>query len=277
MSALSLKLNESDPCVKEMIGRYSDFEAFKIFKRLLEPGGDLDIDDAGKLFYEMLEPRDIAHWAENESQFQNLGICFLEIAEQIPYAHPSHSTLVSVMIWLIQSDKVTVLTSASRYYESLEDFKTEIYGHMNERWANDVEAKRYANMASFLARLDTEGILDISLYVLWDMRDALEYDHSKQPADAGNWVRVLAGLILCGGPRFFRRLVLWAPAETENNKRAYSCGPLYSGPLFGRQRWRFWHMALAAKAEENEVDEECRELGRKAADFMAALARDITF
>jgi hypothetical protein len=104
------------------------------------------------------------------------------------------------------------------------------------------------------------------------MGETLDRDPGPEGTDLANPVRVLAVWILCGGFRFFQDLVLYHGAEDESLKGAYQGGELYKGPVFGRQRWNFSQRELAAKAEDL-VDEECRELGWKAADYMAALAR----
>jgi hypothetical protein len=68
-----------------------------------------------------------------------------------------------------------------------------------------------------------------------------------------------------------------SPAATESRKP----GPLFTGPAFGLERWRFWKSGFAAAAVEagaegKDSSIEHRVLAGKAAEFMDAIERNMT-
>jgi hypothetical protein len=104
MAALNLQIDETDPTVKKVYGRYSDWKAFGILTRYLEPGSDLSDEQAAELLYDILPS------ADNEklsSQPDMLGCVLLDVAKQIPYHHPSQIRLLNLFKHLGKTDKMT--------------------------------------------------------------------------------------------------------------------------------------------------------------------------
>lgn len=119
MSALNLRfLGEDDPSVKEVHGRYSDWDALEVLKRYLEPNGDLSIDQATAMINDMLPNPDEADLRYQVPSFYDL---VLEQAQQIPYSHPAQLRFVRLLkrlqisfklselqVWPLGDDKVSV-------------------------------------------------------------------------------------------------------------------------------------------------------------------------
>jgi hypothetical protein len=107
MAALNLEIDETDPTLKEVHGRYSDWKAFGILTRYLEPGSDLSDEQATELLYDILPSPENK---ELSSQPAMLGCVRHDIAKQIPYHHPSQIRLLNLFKRLGKTDKMTLLS-----------------------------------------------------------------------------------------------------------------------------------------------------------------------
>lgn len=105
MAALNLQIDETDPTLKKVYGRYSDWKAFGILTRYLEPGSDLSEEQATELLYEILPKADDKKLA---GQPDMLGCVLLDIAKQIPYYHPSQIRLLKLFKHLGKTDRMTL-------------------------------------------------------------------------------------------------------------------------------------------------------------------------
>jgi hypothetical protein len=104
--SLNLRIDETDPTLKEVQGRYSDWKAFCVLRRFLEPVGDLSIEQATALLHDMLPTRKEEHLGGQPSMF---ACVLLDVARQIPYAHPAQIQLVQLVRKLGKSDRLTFL------------------------------------------------------------------------------------------------------------------------------------------------------------------------
>lgn len=105
MAALNLQIDETDPTLKKVYGRYSDWKAFGILTRYLEPGSDLSDEQATELLYEILPSPDDKKLS---GQPDMLGCVLLDIAKQIPYHHPSQIRLLNIFKHLGKTDRMTL-------------------------------------------------------------------------------------------------------------------------------------------------------------------------
>lgn len=64
------------------------------------------------------------------------------------------------------------------------------------------------------------------------------------------------------------------PISPEDN--LFKPGPLFSGPMFGLERWEFWHEAFIAVPDKKGASDECKRLAGKAVDLMVAIQNDMT-
>lgn len=91
-------------------------------------------------------------------------------------------------------------------------------------------------------------------------------------------ISVAALWALCSAQFHYYKVVLHPEPATPHYKQIYQTFPCYQGPIFGRARWDLWHKKMAQVCEdEKNIDDEARELGRKAADLMASLSRNVQF
>jgi hypothetical protein len=52
-------------------------------------------------------------------------------------------------------------------------------------------------------------------------------------------------------------------------------GKLYSGPVLGTERWKFWKQALSIAVGKTDISEDSRRLASKAADLMDVMEKTI--
>lgn len=111
MAALNLQLDETDLDARalNLNGRYSDWNAFCVVKRYLEPDGDLTMNQAAKLLHKMLPNEMERKKAKSTSSQADLFSCvFFEVAEQIPYHHPAQHRFVRLLKYLKVSDRLVM-------------------------------------------------------------------------------------------------------------------------------------------------------------------------
>lgn len=82
--------------------------------------------------------------------------------------------------------------------------------------------------------------------------------------------------ILCAGQNLFVQVVQVPIASSiREEKGSMKPGPLFIGPSFGLERWRFWKNALAAAIEREGAGDECKRLAHRAVDLMDAIERNM--
>lgn len=126
-------------------------------------------------------------------------------------------------------------------------------------------------MSSFVARTWTAGIFDGSCFAIWVIRDGLEDDHDRGEYYS-EYINAAAMWILCSGQLLFDEVVQF-PRE-DGEEKVWMGGPLYTGPVIGLERWKFWQKAFTAAAESAATDSESKGNALKAASLMDAIARD---
>jgi hypothetical protein len=103
MAALNLKLDEEDHDLKEVAG-YSNWNAFRVLKRYLEPDGDLNMNQAAILLLKMLPSEEGKRG--NAAQPDLFSSVFVEVAQQIPYHHLAQVRFVRLLKHLAACDRV---------------------------------------------------------------------------------------------------------------------------------------------------------------------------
>jgi hypothetical protein len=133
------------------------------------------------------------------------------------------------------------------------------------------------NMCAFVARLSANGILDGISFAIWDMRDSLEDDHSAEYYSES--ISGAAMWILCAGQWLFTEVVhvRRPPAEITAEEQSWRNGLLYTGPILGLERWKFWQKGFTVAAESEHATEECKRLSLKAANLMRAISQNNTW
>ncbi|KAL3478858.1 hypothetical protein BJX99DRAFT_256065 [Aspergillus californicus] len=274
MSTFKLTLDESVDDKRKVVGRYSAWKQFCVLQQYLEPGasGDLSVEDAARLLYQML-PRK-REGLEQEHYFSG---SLLKVAEQIPYSHPAQDKLVELVGILARTDRLNIRTDVNgyEYYSPMETMYQDIRGSTNSGWQTEKDQRDNANNIGFAARLMSAGLFVQLLFPFYHLINKLENNIAPKFASIG--VLSTSIWILKAGHCIFGHLVLKPGPFSTDDQRCYAQGPLYNGPIKGIERWRYWQETLAARAGGVGISDEARELGKKAADLMAAMARDVTF
>lgn len=315
MTHLDLKIDENDPEVQEVWGRYSDMKAFHIIRRYLDENGDLSIKQTIKALHDMLPERteDRA-----ETQHSNFSHTVLDIVEQIPYSHPAHERLARLLHGLQRSSKLTdrvvdeedvsQKTRGIHLYPSIADTRPlglrtghstltslnsskqcvsaapvscllqfavgacqriELIHSAAGFEASTPEEEHAINISSFLARLCSYGMFGRPLWAIWTLRLYLEYPNSDDCYSGS--ILIAAVWIIYAGQWIFTQMVQTPFAMDPWYENACSTGDLYTGPILGLARWRFWKEAFDAASESEKVHDDARRLARKAVVFMGAI------
>ncbi|KAB8228020.1 hypothetical protein BDV23DRAFT_189353 [Aspergillus alliaceus] len=274
MSSLNLHIDENDPDVKDVCGRYSRWKAFCILKRYLEPDGDLSLEQAAQLITRMLPTS-----AESNNYYINviLGHDAIDVAQQIHYSNPAQARLVRLLERLQISQKLIGLDNGELHeqYVSLSgvvQFSIVLYERYNftESITADEEG-HYVNSLAFFARLCTSGLWNSVHHAVWTMRENLEEGRSEDIYS--ECICGSAVWILCAGQWLFNQVVR-EPIEIDNGDRSLQGGRLYTGPELGMERWNFWQTTFAAAVEGDKANDEAKALARKCVNVMECLARD---
>lgn len=106
--------------------------------------------------------------------------------------------------------------------------------------------------------------------MIWDMM-GLEWDSPPK----STLLKIVSVWVIYGGYFLFNKIVVDPMPVDEDNQRMFPAVRLYQGPIFGLERWNFWQKQLLHFSQDSSVTAEARDLGLRAADLMAALARNI--
>lgn len=104
MTHLDLEIDENDPDLQDVWGRYSDMKAFHVLRHYLDGTEGFSILQTIKSLHDMLPDR-----TEDgtETQHSNFSHTVLDIAQQIPYSHPAQEHLARLLHELRRSTKLT--------------------------------------------------------------------------------------------------------------------------------------------------------------------------
>lgn len=107
LQSLDLQIDETDPDLKETYGNYSQFNAFRVLKTYLEPSdNELSATEAADQLFGMLPTN--SEVKEPGFSRTSLGDVILDVAQQIPYSHPSQVHLVRLLLWLRDSRNISL-------------------------------------------------------------------------------------------------------------------------------------------------------------------------
>ncbi|KAH8694029.1 hypothetical protein BGW36DRAFT_361851 [Talaromyces proteolyticus] len=257
------KTSTSDPSIpREYL--LSDYKIFLILRDFLQPGSTIKPDDAVSSALEV--------FPVGYSDLRSLNTVCLELAEQIPYDHPSQLKLAS-FLWLVgrRSKRVAKLQSKEKpiatenFYQHLSE---DISDNLADPGDDDTEPVRYINFQSFLAHLMGLGLFHADTHdAERAMRLAFEQDHADESIvihDA--WILGAAQWILWYGQELFK-LLLWK----ENGEEAFEKDKTGSTIL---KKWDSWKGKFEeATGESGGHGDECRKVAKRAVEIMAVLER----
>ena len=120
------------------------------------------------------------------------------------------------------------------------------------------------------------NFVDDDLFAILTLRDALERDGGRVQ-DQNCLISASAVWVLyCGQSLFVRIVQVPKTLIGDGERNSRKPGPLFNGPIYGLERWKFWGKALAVAVESEELNEESRILASKAVDLMNAIERNMT-
>ncbi|RDW64429.1 uncharacterized protein DSM5745_09840 [Aspergillus mulundensis] len=268
MSALNLHLKPDGDDPHEVHGDFTIWKAFQVLNEYLDPTADAShsLDEAFALLYAMLPKKTIKSSHAEDGMF----VLIWDIAEQIPYSHPAQEKLLALYQRLAESDKIVHPEDPTETLEGTQEF-----AHSSTLlWAfeDKSEAQGVVNACAFYARLEAAGLTSLAISRIYAFQDYLENKPLAKdvefPQDANYTIAVCAMWVLYDGDAFFR--LLTAPDNREALER------LRAGTraLVKLEDWDKWQRAFALRAETAVFSEEARDLARRAAEHMAALASE---
>ncbi|GIK03849.1 hypothetical protein Aspvir_007924 [Aspergillus viridinutans] len=256
---------------------YSQEKVFQILNDYLQPDTKTSLDSAVHWILALLpekEPLSTEVW--------DVGEVVLQLAEQIPYHHPSQIKLARFMEELTLSPKLTTELSESnvlymrgqRFKESLRD------------WYNgpgEDAPQEWPNLNAFFAHEASTHIRPHQPdFAIWTLRDAFE-----NPAEPIHWSASFKGMrdqqiiaaaqyILWDGQELFKHVLC---PNSMGDTKGWEPGLLYFGDAsLSLKRWRFWKDRFRkAAGEDSGMSDECRNVSTKAATLMEALEASMIF
>ncbi|KAL4794561.1 hypothetical protein BDV19DRAFT_390165 [Aspergillus venezuelensis] len=204
------------------VGHYIRFKAFTILLSYLESPGKHQWDSVVALYNLLPPPSDLEADEDGDlkpsTQEVRLGNPILDLAEQIPYAHPAQMRLARVVQQLAVTDRCTRLVEMEgcSEYQSLDRFRQTCGERGGRSWFSPSEAQRQLNAVAFQARLSTLGIVDNIFNEVWALRLILEVPPSKnQAANFSTHVAIAALWVLYAGHAMFNSVVFCTEPLTE--------------------------------------------------------------
>lgn len=135
----------------------------------------------------------------------------------------------------------------------------------------DTENYSWLNLNAFAARLTASHVLDLSLYAIWAMHDALETPLEDMKAEVRDQtLRAAALWIEFCGEHLHGMEKIW---ESDPRKGDVARGgPLYPGPKgFCKERWELWRERLDVLCREERLEGKTRQVLAGAASMMTIL------
>ncbi|KAI9837081.1 MAG: hypothetical protein M1819_000730 [Sarea resinae] len=274
MSSLDLKL-EDPP------GHALTDKTFRLLRDFLQPDTVLTMESTAESILELLPEN-----APLSTDIWSFGETCIELAEQIPYYHPSQLKLAALFEHLGQSAKLgqtckfKEMSSGQyvRYQRLGESLKESFSGPDPEN------PSAYINFHAFVANLHERRIFRTDhTWAIWAQRDALENPQEDQGVIRDAYVLAAAQWILWYGQSLFKQ-VLSHGEVSPKDLQYWKPGPLYNGKAdLSLHRWHFWRDAFAAVASSETIEEkggygqECKNVSAKVAAMMDSLEQNMTF
>ncbi|KAI9750028.1 MAG: hypothetical protein M4579_006634 [Chaenotheca gracillima] len=275
----SLTLEEEEPEEGSIVSK-----TFSIIRPFLQPGTKTTLESTARSILEILPESD-----SRSSDIKMFAQACIEIAEQIPYHHPSLIKLVDLLEDITPSPKFQFkqpqMQHNGRYirHQDLKESLTDLFTGPDEG-----RPGAYISFHAFSAQLDERRIVSRTdpSWAIFTHRDAFEgrRHFDKREGDEEAYVLVAAQYILWDGHSLFRQILVLRQGDFDidaSDLRAWTPGPLYRGkPYLTVDRWHFWrdgYRAVAAEKKEERYSQECRDVATKAANLMEALEKSLTF
>ncbi|BCS18854.1 DUF3632 domain-containing protein [Aspergillus puulaauensis] len=255
---------------------YSDDKFFLILNDFLQPETTKSLNETVQSLLALLPEN-----APGSGEIYSAGEIIIEIAEQIPYSHPSQWKLIALVEQLSTKDKflskwpdeMGTRHRCSMLCDSLRDSLT---------GPNDEIPNEWPNLSAFYARIDACHLFsNHPTFAIWTMREAFE----ERPEDDQQYfagmkdqcVIAAAQHILWDGQELFKKITFMSDVD-EDDLRSWKPGRLYDGDSrYTLQRWQFWKAGFHAAAGDAELGDEARDVARRAATLMDAFESTMAF
>ncbi|KAI9762428.1 MAG: hypothetical protein M4579_000404 [Chaenotheca gracillima] len=297
MSSLDLQLEGLGDCT------ITD-KTFAILRDFLQPDTALTLEGVAQSILDLLPEK-----APHSTDVWLFGEVCIELAEQIPYGHPSQIKLTALLEHLGKFAKFTSVTHAKlkkgwwyhshrKVGKSLTDAFLARFGKTKSRtiaYATSTLVERYhsyqrlgeslrdslnfpdpenislyVNFHAFAANLFDRVFSGSPTWAIWAQRDAHEERRDKQDIVRDAYVSAAAQWIFWYGQSLFKQVLFAVP---ESDLRLWSPGDLYDGKAdLSLDRWHFWRDGYKAVASGQRGEEQG--FGQECQD-LAARAADI--
>ncbi|KAH6618553.1 hypothetical protein C7974DRAFT_415920 [Boeremia exigua] len=251
--------------------------------------GDIDIDTAASQLFEQIDQKIIARQLDDVN-FVDFWYSIIHAAKRKSFngvdnvgeRKPSFHDRVTDLVTAFRDHKIKDHEEYNYIYSSLTDLSMacrEVFNDTPRPYASDLEIDAWANVNLFFARLTEKGIQDLSLFAIWSMRDALEYeweDDVEGTAAQKYNVNVPAATawIFGMGRALYTKEEDLTPTNQDGGNPAAG-GALWRGKAeFSKERWALWKERLAAVSKLEEVSEKTKNITK---DALEAMERAETF
>ncbi|KAJ5825489.1 hypothetical protein N7474_002627 [Penicillium riverlandense] len=251
------------------------YDAFQIFNEYLQPDTKTSHDSAVESLLALV-PK-----ADNDQEVMTIINVVLELAEQIPYYHPSHIKLARIMeefschsrfTWKLLDDE----------FAFVEYYLLEV---MHQRVGpSEEDPQAWPNFNAFLAHAQSRGVGPKEPeWALETLRDTFERgidpsnfrDFSNFEGERDQEIIAAAQYILWDGQSMFKRCLCPVPGDMGHDSYNRLRDGYY---MFSLGRWRRWKNGFKKNAEEeNGVGEECRKVCAKTAALMETMEASMRF
>ncbi|KAI9847730.1 MAG: hypothetical protein M1837_001978 [Sclerophora amabilis] len=273
MASLDLKVEDAS-------GDILTEKTFHLLRGFLQPDTSLTLDSTAQSILDLLSP-----YAPHSTEVWVFGETCIELAEQIPYYHPSQLKFAELLEYLGQSavfGQIDTATSPNkRKYHRYQRLGESLRDALNTTEPENANA--YANFHAFAANIHERRIFRTNpTWAIWAQREAHETAGKEQGRYRDGYVLAAAQWILWYGQSLFKQ-VLFPGEISSRDLQRWKPGPLYCGKAYlSLQRWHFWRdgfksVASGEKEKVEWVSQECTNVAAKAAEMMDSMERNMTF
>lgn len=251
--------------------------------------GEIDLDTVTSQLFEKIDRQIIARKLD-DVYFVDLWYSIIHSAKRVSFHGPEESAeygldflaKVTNLLKAFRDHKVKDHEEYNYLYSSLCDFKMacdESFNDTPEPYASQVEIDAWANVNFFWSHITAEGLLDLSMYAIWTMREALENEQQDDvegtAAQKYNvYVPAAAAWVLGMGRTLYRKEKDLTPTDRRYGNPAKG-GELWKGkPEFSKERWALWKERFAVVSKMEEVSDKTRDISK---DALQAMERAETF
>ncbi|OBT70379.1 hypothetical protein VE03_00114 [Pseudogymnoascus sp. 23342-1-I1] len=237
---------------------------FAVVENFLQPGSKITLEEAADSVIEIFPVGHLDLTPIN-------SVC-LDLAEQIPYTHPSLFKL-SRLLWMIGRNNRRVINSGHKdvaiaiqsFYQGLGE---DLRDNQCDAGADDSDPARFVNYEAFQAHIMETGMwmpsLDGTMGTIEEAFEKIHKDMRPEIQDA----RILGAAqhILWSGQTLFK-LLLWPRYEES----------IYKDRGVALGKWHTWRDHFRKASEDDGRGEECRGVAKRVVDIMEALEKGMAF